>query len=55
VVALAWLEGPVLAVAMERGPRTLIHLHSPQGALPGWPLVMWTARQASCSMAPLLP
>ena len=34
-MGLAWLEGPVLAVAMERGPRMLIHLHSAQGALSG--------------------
>ena len=31
MAGLAWLEGPVLALVLDRGPRTLIHLVNPQG------------------------
>ena len=32
VAGLAWLEGPVLALVLDRGPRTLIHLADPQSS-----------------------
>ncbi|CAL8466179.1 g5715 [Coccomyxa elongata] len=31
VVGLAWLDGPVLALLLEHGPRTLLHLYNQQG------------------------
>ena len=34
VVGLAWLEGPVLAIVTEHGPRTLIHLCDRPGEPP---------------------
>jgi hypothetical protein len=31
VVGMAWLDGPVLALLLQHGPRTLLHLYNQQG------------------------